>query len=191
MRLAISVSLTVVLLSAASANALVLDQVSPTGAVSYNMNNSGLTWQQQVTVGLAGPLVQVDLRVQQAGTAQFFINTGTPWQSDTHDFVTTFTTGLNFAWVPIDTSSSGLNFNVGDKFVIGVKGTNGGMSLFGTYANPGGGYAGGDLWLNNSLYSPSEPGNYDLAFRTYIPEPATVILFVAGGLALCARRSKP
>ena len=67
----------VIFLAAVPANAQILDQVSPNMNASFNADATSLTWQQEVEVGLAGTLVQVEMYVNTPGSCQFFIcNTG-------------------------------------------------------------------------------------------------------------------
>jgi hypothetical protein len=178
---------TILALAAPSFAVLTLDQQSPDHSNYVNTTTAPLVWQQEVTVGLAGPLLQIDLYVIETGSAGLFINAGAPWQSDAHDFTTTFaptTTG----WASIDVSSAGLAFNVNDHFVIGIQNTNGGLGLGGGY-EPGGCYDGGQLWSDYGS-GPGIVADLDFAFRTYVPEPATAALLGLGSLIAIRRKRK-
>jgi len=173
----------VFLIALAPANAgMILDQESPHTNTSFNADYSGFTWQQEVTVGLAGPLVAIELYVTGPGSTEVFLNVGSPWQYDAHDFVTTFSADST-GWALIDTSSVNLVFDVDDTFVIGIHGIDGGMWIGGSHP---GQYDRGELYLNTNVYV--GPGEYDHAFRTYVPEPGTLALLSLGALAMVSRR---
>ena len=92
---------------------------------------------------------------------------------------------LASGWGSIDVSSAGLVFDVGDKFVIGIQGIHDGtLRLGGSYKQPGGLYDDGYLWLAATVWP-----DYDLAFRTYVPEPTTILLLGLGGFALLRKRA--
>ena len=163
---------------------VVLDQESPNAGASFNADASSLTWQQEVAVGLAGPLVQIELYANGTGSCEVFINAGPPWQYDAHDFVTTLVAD-SVGWKTIDTSGAGLSFNPDDHFVIGIQGLDTGLWLGGSYSPPEGGYPQGQLWINESIHGDTD---WDIAFRTYVPEPGTLALLSLGALAMVSRR---
>ncbi len=165
------------------AGAQTLDQQSPFQAATFNMDAQSLSWQQEVVVGLAGPLVQVDVYVAQRGSCTFYINDGPPWQSDPPNWTTTFTANT-LGWQSIDTSAAGVSFNPGDHFVLGFIGGGTGLWLGGSYSPPLGGYPAGQLWLNNAFYS---DGGWDVGFKTYVPEPAALVVTALAALVLRRR----
>lgn len=168
----------------ASAGGAVLDQVSPYTNTSFNMLTSDMNWQQEVVVGLSGPLVQVDVYVTQAGSCTFYINTGAPWQGDPPDYSTTFVAS-GTGWQSIGVASAGLSFLPGDRFVLGFIGQNTLLNLGGSWLPPGGEYVPGNLYLNGASFA---TGAYDVAFRTYVPGPGTLALCAVGILAGLRRR---
>lgn len=175
MRCALGIVLTLGL--ACAADAQTLDQYSPYTNTSFNMSASVLDWQQEVVVGLAGPLVRVELYVNGPGSCTFYINKGSPWQGDVADFTTTFSSA-GTGWVPLDTSAAGLSFNPGDHFVLGFIGTDSGLGLTGSGETaPNGGYVPGRLYLNGANYA---NGSYDIAFKTYVVVPAPGAVAIVG-----------
>jgi hypothetical protein len=169
-------------LLASCASAQVLDQVSPFNNASFNMDAPSLHWQQEAVAGLAGQLVQVDLYVTAPGSCTFFINDGPPWQVDPPNWTTTFSAATT-GWHSIDTSAAGLALSPGQHFVLGFDGGGTGMWLGGSYAPPGGGYPAGECYLNGNIHG---GGGWDIAFRTYVPEPAALALLALG--LICRRR---
>jgi hypothetical protein len=180
----LSVGCAFLLIALVPANAQTLDQESPYVNASFNADYSGFVWQQEVTVGMPGPLVQIELYVTTPGSCEVFINAGAPWQYDDHDFVTTLVADST-GWKTIDTSSANLSFNPDDHFVIGFHGLDTGMWLGGSYQPPEGGYERGRLWINEAIHDETD---WDIAFRTYVPEPGTLALLSLGALAMVSRR---
>lgn len=177
-------------LAGASADAQVLDQYSPYTNTGFNMSASSLNWQQEVVVGLAGPLVRVDLYVNNPGSCKFYITKGSPWQGGAANYSATFSSTV-LGWVPFDVSASGLSFNPGDHFVLGFQCTDQGLGLTGSgQTPPNGGYAPGQLFLNQSSFV---DGTYDIAFKTYVavPAPGAFALLGVGLLPGLTRRRRP
>jgi len=157
-----------------------LDQESPFTNTLFNGDATIFTWQQEVTVGIAGELTGVEIYITDPGSTDFFINVGIPWQSDAHDFETvigSFTEG----WVFIDTSPANIILDVGDKFVIGVHGRGEGLWFGGSHP---GQYGPGELWLNEDIHV--GPNEFDMAFRTfmdYVPDVSGCINLQGSPLA--------
>ncbi|MFC0169487.1 FxDxF family PEP-CTERM protein [Pseudoduganella danionis] len=155
-----------------------------------NSQASSLNWQQSVVTGKAGILSSVELWATEApGTFEFYINRGTGWQDDAHDFSTTLSPAAN-SLISIDVSAAALNFAVGDHFVIGIKGMGPSNDCCGLGMTTGDTYAPGTLYLDGWAYS----NGYDLGFRTNVnavPEPETYAMLLAGlGLLGYLRRRK-
>ncbi len=158
-----------------------------------NADPGSFTWQQGVTVGLEGLLTGIDLHVASTGSVEFFINKGSAWQFDTYDYQVIVTT-TQIGWTHVDVTTAGINLNVGDQFVIGLQGIDGGAEFdINTNAlSPNiDKYVPGALWLKVGEAVPAllRTGGDDLAFRTYIdsdaspntvPEPATIALLGIG-----------
>lgn len=175
-------SISVLAFAAPSVATPILDQESPYEESEFDARADIWHWQQEVTVGLQGLLVQIDLYGRASGSAELSIYVGEPWQSGAPDFVDII--GCSHAWNSINVSSAGLVFDVGDKFVIGVSGINDHLRLGGNFGFPSGAYEGGELWEDNTPFEV-----FDLAFRTWVvPEPTTIAFLGLGGLALLRKR---
>lgn len=163
---------------------LILDQTQEGTNASFNADASSLEWQQSIAVGVAGLLAQIDIYVAQVGSSTFYVNAGSPWQNDAHDFVLNFSTNTT-GWHSIDVSSAGLILNVGDVFVFGWDNTDGGLWVGGQFIDGGDPYPAGELWLNQSEFIPG----WELAFRTWaVPAPGGLALLLCAGLAGSRRR---
>ena len=162
---------------------LVVDQSSPYADNAGFSASLYSTSQQGVTVGLPGQLMQLDVYIYWPGSGELFINTGAPWQTDARDFTAPLD-ATNIGWVSIATSPAHLTFDVGDRFVIGIQGFDSSLPYLMMGANASDRYSGGELWR-----SPTElREGWDMAFRTYVPEPGTLFLLGLGGLGLLKRR---
>lgn len=179
----ISCAFAVGLTSTAQAG-LILDQTQEGTNASFNADASSLEWQQSIAVGVAGLLAQIDIYVAAAGSSTFYVNAGSPWQNDAHDFVLNFST-KSTGWHSIDVSAAGLIFNVGDVFVFGWDNTDGGLWVGGQFIDGGDPYPAGELWLNQNEFLPG----WELAFRSWvIPAPSGLALLLCAGLFGSRRR---
>lgn len=171
------------MISAAAAQAeVVVDQEHfPVGQARITTQYSPYTFQQGVTVGLAGLLSGIDLWAAEApGTFEVFINRGAGYQTDAAEFTTTVTP-LADSVFHIDLAAAGLTFAAGDQFQIGFQATSIGSCCGLRATSTVDQYAGGGLYVNNVQY-----GNFDIAFRTYVdvappvPEPENIAMMLAG-----------
>jgi len=168
----------------------VLDQVNDaTINDNYWFNITSNHLQQGVTAGLDGVLSNIEVFFYQAGTVDFSINLGSPWQSDANDYQDN-ALSVVAGWNNIDISLANIMVNAGDEFVIGLQGAGGSTNL--VHGNILNEYAAGNVYLNGSISSSSD---HDTHFRTYVsavPVPAAAWLFGSGliGLIGVARRKK-
>lgn len=172
----------VLLIASAPASAQILDQVSP--VIQNGSSNLDVQWvtQQEVIVGLAGPLVQIDLFTQAPGSCTFEIIEASPWTSMPPSFSATFTGTTAGTWESIDVSSAGLSFLPGDTFTIQFIGTGGGLWVGSAWdffaSDPHAGYYPGRYFQNGM---PMFFGAMDIAFRSYVSEPAGPTLDIKPG----------
>lgn len=167
--------------TAAPANGdLILDQESPVSN-AYCFSGTSLNWQQEVVVGLDGPLAGFELYAWTPGSAIVYINAGAPWQDDVNEFEITVSPS-SIGWFFIDTADANINFDVGDHFVIGLQGTGGGLKVGGSSPGP---YPEGMLYVDGDIHV--SPDYIDFGFRTYVPEPGSLFLLSLGALAALRR----
>ena len=144
-----------------------------------NASAPSLTWQQEVSVGVSGRLVGIDILPQRGSfnppseSFLFFVNVGSPWQSDANNFevIVEFDAQGPNDWFYVDLQSAEINLDSGDTFVWGVTGIDDGASLFGHSQLD---YPGGKLYLNGSEFD-GPSGDSDSPFRTHVI-PITVVL---------------
>ncbi|MBT9485953.1 MAG: hypothetical protein IV093_00300 [Rubrivivax sp.] len=171
------------------------DQINLPGHLPGELNSHSptATHQQEVRVGIGGALSQIDL--YQSGALPFqafrlFVNKGFNWQTDPDDFSMTVASGTG-ATISIDLSGSGLRFNAGEFFMLGIQGL--GPDTFEGGLMLGGEYAPGRLHYNAA----PQVSDRDMAFTTHmapVPEPGSALLGLLGWAALCtltARRPRP
>lgn len=167
---------------ATTAQAQVLDQVQDDVGASFNVES--LNWQQEITVGLAGQLTQIDFFVSTPGAATFYVGEGAPWQVEPYGFVLDFATE-DVGWHSIDVSAAGMEFEVGDGMALGFAGIGSTLWIGGGYDDPDGPYP-GLLWVNGIVYPPT---GWDLAFRTWVvPGPGALVMIGLSGLMMPRRR---
>jgi hypothetical protein len=168
-----------------------LDQVSPfNGGGSgawFNVDATTLTWQCQVRVGLAGPLEGFNLKLDGPAGAQVDVSVriGDGWNTGAIAFTTSPTpitkalTGYEVVFV--NTTSAGINLNVGDTFVIELHGNGTQCGIIGSYIDPNLGPAlyPEPLFLNG-------PGcfagcGWRIGFETYMLTSAPPVAYCTAG----------
>ena len=159
------------LASSLPAQSGVPDQSSPFGSASFNGSTSSLVWQQQVRVGVAGPLEGFELELYGPLGAQVNvgIRVGDGWNTGPLAWQTTYRLTSVSAWerVFFDTLAAALVFQVGDTFVLEIWGNDTGTNVGGNYvAPPGVPLYPEQLYLNG-------PGCYAdcgwrIGFQTYV-----------------------
>src|SRR4051812_21859735 len=98
----------------------VLDQFNGP-AVSVFGSASTDNWQQGVTAGMNGTLSSISLDSYGGPTTfKFYINLGSPWQSDANAFETEVTRPWGGGWFTIDVSAAHIQLTQGEHFVIGA-----------------------------------------------------------------------
>ena len=182
-RMAAALSVAAAGVFATTGQAQMLDQAQDMLGATFSVET--LNWQQEIQVGLAGQLAQIDIYVTTPGSAMFYVGANGPWASEPYDFVLDFDTAET-GWHSIDVSSADLVFDVGDTFALGMMGTDGGLWIGGGYIGDGIGPYPGDLWVNGVVYP--IPG-WDFAFHTWVvPAPGALAIFGLTGLIGPRRR---
>ncbi len=149
---------------AARAEAQVKDQEQPSQPYEFNADATWATWQQQITVGIAGQLAGFDMYIWRAGSAEIYVTAGSPWQYGDPDFITILEASAP-GWIYVDVTSADLHFEVDDEFIIGARGIGDLLFFGGSSPSSGGPYDGGDLWFEYGVY---QGGQYDMAFQTWV-----------------------
>jgi hypothetical protein len=149
-------TLALTLITAASSWAIpVVDQQQTSTSFVFN---GQYIWQQGITAGISGQLTGIDLHFVSSGVANFGINLGAPWQTDTDSAV--ISSLVNAAgWNYFDLTSSGIYLVAGQQFTIRFLGLT--TNFSGGFPNP---YAGGALFTEGQPFI----NDTDAAFRTYI-----------------------
>jgi len=168
--IALFLSLTA-LTSIAGAHSGVLDQVAPRTAAMLLAEDPAYIWQQQVRVGVAGRLdaFEIAVRGTEDATLHVRLRVGDGWNvgpvvwAETIADVPTHWTELIFT-----VDDVGLDFQVGQTFVIEVQGAGTGLQVWSSYVDPVDGPAlyPEELYLNG-------PGcywdcNFRMSFRTWM-----------------------
>ena len=98
--------------------------------------------------------------------SQVFLNLGSPWQTDSHDFSTSLTYNPTAGWNSFDVSGLSIFVSPGTSLSIGVHGLgSSGVSVGGSSSFSSPGVYAGALSLNGSAYDPQGSQYWDLAFR--------------------------
>ncbi len=168
--------------------AALVDQVNDPAYINSTLYSGwGFEWQQEVTMGMSGQLMGIEILISNI-TTSFFINTGSGWQSDPHDYVTQingFTS--NFEWQYIDLSSANLFLQTDETFIFGSDPPAFAPNLPAFRGTSYDSYSGGTLFLNEAMRSG------DFAFRTYvtpIPIPSSFVLLASGVMTCIVIRRK-
>lgn len=118
-----------------------LDQTSPVGGASFNLDASFLIWQQQVRTGMAGKLEGVRVTLLGAANAQMTvtIRLAPTWTTGPSVFstqVTKATANEEVVFVPM--TAANIQLTAGQVFVIETQGNGTGMNVRGSYVAPPG-----------------------------------------------------
>jgi hypothetical protein len=199
----IATMMVLVALGSAAFGAIVLDQSQIVGDEEYS-GEARYTRQQGVKAGIAGVLVGFEVWSDQVGSGSAYINLGTPFQTDVHQWTGAISSG-GLGWDYVDVSAANIIVSVGTQFVIGLNGADQ-LSFRGTsIQHPGDAYAADyphsgafayDSLLDKTMgpftIVSGQVYHRDLAFRTYVqvpdfsvvPEPASLVIWGLLGLAL-------
>jgi len=165
-RLTVLASFLLVFLGSRAAFALgTLDQTSPSPNTSFDAGTASRIWQQQIQVGLTGPLAGISITAT-GRMAQFNIRVRNGAAPSTQpvlfqQLVTVSATQPQF----VDMTASGITFTAGNLFVMEIQGNGTGALIMGDYVAPPGtpGYP-QPLYRNGSAY----PAGFTLGFQTFV-----------------------
>lgn len=156
---------------------------------------SDIVYSQQVTAGISGFIGRIEFYHLDLGDAsgemELFISTASGPASSPFAYSELVDVSvLGDGWFGIDVSASGLSFQAGEQFTIGIAATGNGFARFRASRLPSPEYAGGDLWYQGSSFGPNPVlRNNDLFFRTYLtPAPASLAVLGLGCVAVRRRR---
>ena len=166
---------------------VVIDQVGG-GPNVIAMVNSSTTYQQEVTAGVGGDLVGVDIwswGTPFSGQINLEIYLGHGWKTGAPLASRSFTPSISNGRMLVDFSSTPVPLAAGDEFVISASATG---SAFGRLAYGNNDYA-GHSFSRNMVSLP----NNDLTFQTHmntssIPEPSPVMLLAFAAVIAASRR---
>jgi hypothetical protein len=146
-----------------------LDQTSPIGGATFNLDASVLVWQQQARAGLAGQLEGVVLTfVGDAGAqADVRIRVGPAWNTTATVYAATVTKAVaGNEPVFLNVTAANVHLAVGDTIAIETQGNGTGMNISGSYVAPPGTPAYPEaLFLLGNNYA---DGGWRHGFQTYM-----------------------
>jgi hypothetical protein len=170
-RLGVLAALLLVFFSSLAAFAAVgtLDQTGVGTNTSFNADTATLIWQQQIQVGLTGPLAGISVTATGKTSTQFTLRVRSGSAPSTQPVLfqqlVTVTATMAAETVFVDMTASGITFTAGNMFVMEIQGNGTGANIIGAYVAPPGtpGYP-QPLYRNGSAYA----AGFTLAFQTYV-----------------------